>query len=262
MIISSPKMPVLFVGHGNPMNAIEENNFTKTWKQIGINIPIPQSILCISAHWETRGTYLTAMSQPRTIHDFGGFPRELFEVQYPAPGNPALAVDIKQKLSQGEVELDYSEWGLDHGAWSVIKHIYPKADIPIVQLSLNHNQSSKQHYELAKELAFLRQKGVLIIGSGNIVHNLRTVDWNNMDSGFDWALEANEQMKSWIADGNHQELINFQKQGKAFDLAIPTTEHYLPLLYTLALQDKSDEISFFNDELVMGSLSMTSVMIG
>lgn len=258
----SIKMPVLFVGHGNPMNAIEENEFTKTWNRIGISIPTPQAIICISAHWETRGTQITAMSQPRTIHDFGGFPRELFEVEYPAPGNPALAEELKKQLEQTAIELDYSDWGLDHGTWSVVKHIYPKANIPIIQISLNRNQSPKQHYEFAKNLAYLRKKGILIIGSGNIVHNLRRVDWQNQNSGFDWAQEANQQMKSWITDGNHQALIDYQKQGTTFDLAIPTPEHYLPLLYALALQNNSDKISFFNDELVMGSLSMTSVMIG
>jgi len=194
------------------------------------------------------------MPQPRTIHDFGGFPRELFEVQYPAPGNPTLAEEIKKQLEQTAIELDYSEWGLDHGTWSVVKHIYPKANIPIIQMSLNRNQSPKQHYEFAQNLAYLRRKGVLIIGSGNIVHNLRMVDWQNQNSGFDWAQEANQQMKTWITNGNHHALIDFQKQGKAFDMAIPTAEHYLPLLYTLALQDKSDNTSFFNDELVMGSL--------
>lgn len=255
-------MPVLFVGHGNPMNAIEQNEFTDSWTKIGSSLPIPTAVLCISAHWETRGTYLTSMPQPRTIHDFGGFPRELFEVQYSAPGNPELAKEIKQSIIQQNVELDNKEWGLDHGAWSVIKHIYPNAEIPVVQLSIDHNQPPAYHYLLAKQLAFLRSKGVLIIGSGNIVHNLRNVDWQLPESGYDWALEANEKMKTYISDGNHQQLIDFRKQGKAFDMAIPTAEHYIPLLYALSLQTKLDEITFFNDKLMMGSLSMTSVMIG
>jgi 4,5-DOPA dioxygenase extradiol len=255
-------MPLLFVGHGSPMNAIEQNEFTESWNKIGASLPKPKAILCISAHWETRGTYLTAMPEPRTIHDFGGFPRELYDVRYPAPGDPELANEIKQAVMPQNVELDESEWGLDHGAWSVIKHIYPNADIPVIQLSIDHYQPAGYHYELAKQLAFLRSKGVLIIGSGNIVHNLHIVDWKNPESGYDWAIEANYRMKKYISNGNHQQLIDFRKQGKAFELAIPTSEHYIPLLYIIALQNKSDKITFFNDKLVMGSLSMTSVMFG
>lgn len=256
------KMPVFFVGHGNPMNAIEDNEFTKSWREIGASIPNPTSILCISAHWETRGTKLTAMSNPNTIHDFGGFPRALYEVQYPAAGNPELATQIKNQIKLSEIGLDYSDWGLDHGAWSVIKHLYPKANIPVVQMSLNQNQAPKYHYELSKELSFLRKNGVLIIASGNLVHNLRMVDWQNENTAYDWALEANEQMKKWILNDNHQSLIDFNKQGKAFELAIPTAEHFLPLLYTLGLKDKTDNINFFTDKLVMGSLSMTGLQIG
>lgn len=255
-------MPVFFIGHGNPMNAIEQNEFTDSWRKIGASLPVPSAVLCISAHWETQGTYLTSMRQPRTIYDFGGFPRELFEVQYPAPGNPELANEIKQSIIPQNVKLDDKEWGLDHGAWSVIKHIYPNANIPVVQLSIDHNQPPAYHYLLASQLAFLRSKGVLIIGSGNLVHNLRSVDWQHSDSAYDWALEANEKMKTFITVGNHQQLIDFRKQGKAFDMAIPTAEHFIPLLYALALQTKSDEITFFNDKLMMGSLSMTSVIIG
>jgi 4,5-DOPA dioxygenase extradiol len=256
------KMPVLFVGHGNPMNAIVDNEFTKSWHEIGASIPNPTSILCISAHWETPGTKLTAMSNPNTIHDFGGFPRSLYEVQYPAAGNPELATQIKNQIKLSEIGLDYSDWGLDHGAWSVIKHLYPKANIPVVQMSLNQNQAPKYHYELSKELSFLRKNGVLIIASGNLVHNLRMVDWQNENTAYDWALEANEQMKKWILNDNHQSLIDFNKQGKAFELAIPTAEHFLPLLYTLGLKDKTDSINFFTDKFVMGSLSMTGLQIG
>jgi len=261
-LTNSEIMPVLFVGHGSPMNSIEDNEFTRTWNQIGKDLPKPQAILCISAHWETRGTYVTSMAQPRTIHDFGGFPRELFEVQYPVPGNPELATVIKQEIKETEVGLDNSEWGIDHGAWSVIKHLYPLANIPVVQISLDHFQPANYHYQLAKELAFLRSKGVLIIGSGNIVHNLREVNWQDPESAFDWAKDANDRVKTWITDGNHQALIDYKKQGKAFDMAIPTPEHFIPLLYTLALQNKKDKVSFFTDKLVMGSLSMTGVMIG
>jgi 4,5-DOPA dioxygenase extradiol len=258
----SEKMPVLFVGHGNPMNAIEQNEFTATWSEIGTKLPKPQTVLCISAHWETRGTHITAMSHPTTIHDFGGFPQELYEVKYPARGNPKLALEIKQHIDQTEITLNSTEWGLDHGTWSVVKHIYPQADVPVIQLSIDHYQSAHFHYQLAKELSFLRQKGVLIIGSGNMVHNLRNVNWNNPDSAYDWATEANEQMKNYISEKNHQPLIEFRKQGKAFDMAIPTAEHFIPLLYTLGLQNKTDNITFFNDKLMMGSLSMTGVLIG
>jgi 4,5-DOPA dioxygenase extradiol len=255
------KMPVLFVGHGNPMNAIEDNEFSKAWNEIGKSIPIPKGILCISAHWETRGTQITAMMLPPTIHDFGGFPRQLYEVQYPAPGNPLLASEIKNQILHTDVSLDLSSWGLDHGTWSVLKHLFPKADIPVLQMSINQNKSPKEHYELSKELAFLRSKGILIIGSGNVVHNLRLVDWQNENAEHAWAIEANQSIKSFIETGNHNALIDFRNQGRAYDLAIPTAEHYIPLLYTLALQEPTDKISFFSDKLVMGSLSMTSVLI-
>jgi len=260
---STTKMPVLFLGHGSPMNAIEENEFVRGFRNIAKDIPKPNAILCISAHWETKGTLVTAMENPRTIHDFGGFPKELFEVQYPAAGSPDLAKETQSLISSTEVGLD-DKWGLDHGAWSVIKHLYPEADVPVIQMSLDYRQSPQYHYELAQQINSLRHKGVLIIGSGNMVHNLGKVDWRRLDEtyGFDWAIEANEQMKKFILDGNHQQLINFRSQGKAFDLAIPTAEHYLPLLYTLALQDKSDDLKLFNDKAVAGSLTMTSLKIG
>lgn len=256
------KMPVLFLGHGSPMNAIEENEFVAGFRNIAKDIPKPNAILCISAHWETKGTFVTAMQNPNTIHDFGGFPKELFEVQYPAPGNPELAKETKSLITKTEVGLD-DKWGLDHGAWSVIKHLYPKADIPVIQLSLDYSQTPQYHYELAQQINSLRQKGVLILGSGNIVHNLRMVEWKRLNDtfGFDWAIEANEKMKKFILNGDHKQLINFRSQGKSFDLAIPTPEHYLPLLYTLALQDKNDKVTLFNDKAVAGSLTMTSVKI-
>ena len=261
---SSKKMPVLFLGHGSPMNAIEENDFVRGFRKIATEIPKPNAILCISAHWETRGTFVTAMQNPPTIHDFGGFPTELFEVQYPAPGSPDLAKETKALVKKTVIGLD-DKWGLDHGAWSVIKHLYPNADIPVIQMSLDYYQTPQYHYELARELKSLREKGVLIIGSGNMVHNLGLVAWNKLNAdnyGFDWAFDANEKMKAYILDGNHQPMINFRSQGKSFDLAIPTPEHYLPLLYTLALQDKNEEAALFNDKAVGGSLTMTSVKIG
>jgi 4,5-DOPA dioxygenase extradiol len=257
------KMPVLFLGHGSPMNAIEENEFVTGFRNIASEIPRPNAILCISAHWETRGTFVTAMDNPPTIHDFGGFPKELFAVQYPAPGSPQLARETQALISKTQVGLD-DKWGLDHGAWSVIKHLYPKADIPVIQMSLDYSQTPQYHYELAQQIQSLRKKGVLIIGSGNIVHNLRMVEWQRLNDtfGYDWAIEANEKMKSFILNGNHKELINFRSQGRAFDLAIPTPEHYLPLLYTLALQGKQEPVKLFNDKAVAGSLTMTSVKIG
>lgn len=261
---TTEKMPVLFLGHGSPMNAIEENQFVEGFRKIGKTIPKPNAILCISAHWETKGTYVTAMQNPPTIHDFGGFPQALFDVQYPAPGSPELAKKTKEIVKTTQVGLDES-WGLDHGAWSVIKHLYPDASIPAIQLSLDYYKGPQYHYELAKELNVLRQKGILIIGSGNMVHNLRMVAWNRLnepDFGFDWALETDAKMKEFILDGNHKALIDFRSQGKGFELAIPTPEHYLPLLYTLAMQDKNEKIEIFNDKAVGGSLTMTSVKIG
>lgn len=257
-------MPVLFVGHGNPMNAIGENEFVHTWRNLGESLPKPKAILCISAHWETSGTFVTAMSKPPTIHDFGGFPKALFDVQYPAPGSPELALEIKHLVSKTAVGLD-EKWGLDHGAWSVIRNIYPKADVPVVEMSLDYNKSPQYHYELAKELSSLREKGVLFIGSGNLVHNLRMVAWDKVDEpeyGYDWALQANETFKRLILAHKHKELINYTLLGREVQQAIPTPEHYLPLIYALGLKRENEPVSFFNDKAVMGSLTMTSVQIG
>jgi len=257
------QMPVLFLGHGSPMIAIEENQFVTGFREIVEKIPTPKAILCISAHWETKGTFVTAMTTPPTIHDFGGFPPALHQVQYPAPGDPVLAQQIKEIITSTEVGLNL-DWGLDHGAWTVIKHMYPNANIPIVEFSLDYRRSPEQHYQLAQELKALRKKGVLIIGSGNIVHNLRAIAWNRINDtfGFDWAIEANEIIKNAITKRNHNLLMYPFNQGAALQMAIPTPEHYLPLLYSLALQDDKDEIAYFNDEPVAGSLSMTSVYIG
>lgn len=259
----TPEMPVLFLGHGSPMIALEENQFVKGFRDIVKNIPTPKAIVCISAHWETKGTFVTAMTTPSTIHDFGGFPQALHDVQYPAPGDPKLAHDIKNLIKSTEIGLTL-DWGLDHGAWTVIKHMYPNANIPIIEFSLDYRRTPEQHYQLAEELKTLRKKGVLIIGSGNIVHNLRAVAWNRINDtfGFDWNLEVSDQIKKAILERNHSLLKNPYEQGEAFKMAIPTPEHYLPLLYTLALQNSKDEVSFFNDEPVAGSLSMTSLYIG
>jgi 4,5-DOPA dioxygenase extradiol len=260
---NTEKMPVLFLGHGSPMNAIEENEFVANFRRLGNELVRPNAILCISAHWETNGTYVTAMQNPPTIHDFGGFPQELFEVQYPAPGSPQLAKQTKAIITKTNVGLD-DKWGLDHGAWSVIKHLYPHADIPVIQMSIDYTQPAKYHYELAKELNSLRTKGVLIVGSGNMVHNLRMVSWKRLNEvyAYDWTIEANEKMKDFIVSEDHKSLIDFKSQGKAFELAIPTPEHYMPLIYTLALKTKNEEITIFNDKPVGGSLTMTSVKIG
>ena len=260
---NTEKMPVLFLGHGSPMNAIEENQFVTGFRNLAKNLPKPNAILCISAHWFTNGTKITAMEMPKTIHDFGGFPQALFEVQYPAHGSPELAIETNKLLLPVEVELDET-WGLDHGAWSVIKHLYPNAEVPVIQLSIDYTKPPEYHFELAGKLSALRQKGILIIGSGNIVHNLRLVDYQNFDRdnyGYDWAIEARETVNNYLIDGNFQPLIDYEKQNKALQIAIPTPEHYLPLIYTLGLKDKTEEMSLFNDKLVAGSLSMTSVKI-
>jgi 4,5-DOPA dioxygenase extradiol len=260
----SERMPVLFVGHGSPMNAIEENEFAAGWREAGKKLPRPSAILCISAHWESKGTKVTVMEKPETIHDFGGFPRELYEVQYPAPGSPELATATKETVRDRVIELDRT-WGLDHGAWSVIRRMYPDADVPVVEMSLDYQSSPQQHYDLARELAPLRRKGILIIGSGNMVHNLGLVSWENLNTpgyAYDWALEAGEAMRRYIISGDHSPMINYGSQGNAFRLAIPTPEHFLPLLYTLALQEPDEPVALFNDRPVAGSLTMTSVKIG
>jgi 4,5-DOPA dioxygenase extradiol len=259
----TPKMPVLFLGHGSPMNAIEENEFVAGFRTIAKEIPTPKVILCISAHWETKGTFVTSMPQPKTIHDFGGFPQELFDVQYPAPGSPEWALETQKQIQKTQVQFD-ENWGLDHGSWSVIKHLYPLANIPVIQLSLDYTQGPQYHYELAKELAALRDRGVLIIGSGNMVHNLSKVAWRRLNEtfAFDWALEAQTKMNAFIDAQNHDPLIRYRTLGTAFEWAIPSPEHYLPLLYTLALQGPKETVLRFNDKPVAGALTMTSLKIG
>jgi 4,5-DOPA dioxygenase extradiol len=256
-------MPVLFLGHGSPMNAIEDNEFSRGWQAIGKTLPKPNAILCISAHWETNGTFVTAMEKPPTIHDFGGFSEALYNVQYPAPGSPALAGETKDLIHSTNVGLDM-DWGLDHGAWSVIKHLYPVADIPVIQMSLDYNQAASWHFDLGKELAPLRNKGVLIVGSGNMVHNLGKIVWDKMhdpEYGYDWAIEASDKMKQYILSGDTKPLLNYKGLGKSFELAIPTPDHFLPLLYTLSLKSEKDKIELFNDKAVMGSITMTSLKI-
>ncbi|MFD2245051.1 4,5-DOPA dioxygenase extradiol [Pontibacter ruber] len=257
-------MPVLFIGHGSPMNGIEDNDLTQRWKQMAAEIPVPKAVLVVSAHWLSKGTRITAMDFPQTIHDFGGFPNALFEVQYPAPGDPALARETASLITSTQVEQDH-DWGLDHGTWTIIRHMYPEATIPVLQLSIDYTKGPQYHYDLAKELYNLRKKGVLIVGSGNMVHNLRMVAWDKLTAdayGYDWALQMNTKFKELISAGEHQSLIRYESLGKEALLAIPTPEHYLPLLYTLGLKGESDPVSFFNDKAVAGSLTMTSVKFG
>lgn len=255
-------MPALFIGHGSPMNGIEDNEFSKSWAAMAKSIPEPAAVLVISAHWFTRGTHITAMDFPKTIHDFGGFPKALFDVAYPAPGSPALAAETRSLIHSVDVGLDH-DWGLDHGAWTVVKHMYPKADIPVLQLSMDYTKGAQYHYDLAAELYELRKKGVLILGSGNMVHNLRMMSWKMINGGgYDWTLEINEQFKKLVLAGEHQPLIAYETLGRAAAMAIPTPEHYFPLLYTLGLKNDQEAVSIFNDKAVGGSLTMTSVRIG
>ncbi|MDD2791657.1 MAG: 4,5-DOPA dioxygenase extradiol [Sediminibacterium sp.] len=257
-------MPVLFIGHGSPINGIEDNEFSRRWAVMAKEIPVPQAVLVVSAHWFTRGTQITSMDFPPTIHDFGGFPEELFRVQYPAPGNPALAKETASMIHTTDVVLSH-DWGLDHGTWTIVRHMYPEANIPVLQVSIDYTKDAQYHYDLAKEIYALRKKRVLIIGSGNMVHNLRMVAWSRLNEpeyGYDWALQMNDRFKTLISEGNHKDLIHYQRLGKEAILAVPTPEHYLPLVYTLALQDRNEEVSFFNDKAVGGSLTMTSVRIG
>jgi 4,5-DOPA dioxygenase extradiol len=258
----SDKMPVLFVGHGSPMNGIEDNEFSQSWKTLGEKLPKPKAVLVISAHWLTKGTFITATPHPATIHDFGGFPQALYEVEYPAKGSPEMATATKDLIRKAPVELDY-EWGLDHGSWTILRYIFPQADIPVYQLSIDFYKSAEYQYELGKELAQLREKGILIVGSGNLVHNLRMVAWPRMNEEFSygWSHEINETFKQLITGRNHKSLIQYEKLGEAATLAVPTPDHFYPLLYALALQGKNEEATLFNDKLVGGSLSMTSVLI-
>jgi 4,5-DOPA dioxygenase extradiol len=257
-------MPVLFIGHGSPMNGIEDNAFSRGWQRIAGRLPRPKAIICVSAHWQTAGTQVTAMAEPRTIHDFGGFPPELYEIRYPAPGDPALAQDTARRLARARVGLDH-QWGLDHGCWVVLRRMFPKADVPVIQLSLDFTQPSARHYELGVELASLRREGVLIIGSGNIVHNLGMIELRGEDFsepfGFGWALEANRLFKELIARRDHDKLCKYESLGRAARLAVPTPEHFLPMLYTMALREPDEPLEWFNDAPVAGSLTMTSFIL-
>jgi len=252
-------MPVLFVGHGSPMNAIEDNEFSQAWIEAAKKLPEPKAILCISAHWETQGSQVTAMQKPKTIHDFGGFPRPLFEKQYPAPGSPQLAKRVADLITTTKVGLDQN-WGLDHGTWSVLCRMFPDANIPVVQLSLDRSQDAASNYAVGRQLQELRHEGVLIVGSGNIVHNLQVVVFE--DRAYDWAIEFDAKVKGWILAGDHDPIIHYERQGRSALLSINSAEHYLPLLYILALQQQGEPVSFFADKVWGGSLSMRCVRIG
>jgi 4,5-DOPA dioxygenase extradiol len=254
----------LFIGHGSPMNAIEENRFHRAWGEIARRLPRPKAVLCISAHWETRGVFATSSAKPETIHDFSGFPAELEAFRYPAPGDPVLARRVARLVAHARVGLD-AERGIDHGAWSVLCAMYPEADVPVVELSLDETQPAAFHYRLAQDLAALRGEGVLILGSGNIVHNLRRFQFasgkpTDRPEPYAWALRFNEAVKQRIASFEHAELVAYEKLGREAQLSVPTPEHYLPLLYVLAQQGPHDQATFFNDE-VLSSISMTSLVV-
>ncbi len=256
--------PTLFVGHGSPMNAIEQNEFTLQWKKITLNFDKPKAIICISAHWLTKGTFVTSMERPKTIHDFGGFPQQLFDVEYPAVGSPDVAHWAKEAVSSASIQDNY-EWGLDHGTWSILKNMYPEADIPVIQLSIDYTKPLSYHFQLAQELKSLRKKGILIIGSGNMVHNLGMVAWDKINTpgfGYDWVLEIDSIFKDKISNRDFQSLINWSDLHKQISLAVPTLDHYIPLIYSVGLSEKQDEVAFFNDKAVAGSLTMTSVQFG
>ncbi|HEX5057101.1 MAG TPA: 4,5-DOPA dioxygenase extradiol [Gammaproteobacteria bacterium] len=258
----SDKMPAIFFGHGNPLNALQENAYTRGWAEIGRSIPSPRAIVSISAHWYTRGPRVTSMSTPRTIHDFGGFPEALYEVQYPAPGDPILAHQLQKLLQPVEVGLD-AEWGLDHGTWSVLCHAFPLADIPVVQLSIDRTQPPAFHYALGRELAPLRHDGVLVMGSGNLVHNLHTYAWGRHPvEPFEWALRFEERFRELLLLADHEPLINYESLGPDARLSVPTPEHYLPLLYVLGLRAEDEAVSFPVQGIEGGSVSMLTVQIG
>lgn len=255
-------MPAIFFGHGNPMNAVINNNYTEGWRRMGKQTPKPKAILSISAHWFVPKTGVTISTAPRTIHDFGGFPRELYQVQYPAPGDPELARRVKTLLEPLQVNLDNS-WGLDHGTWSVLRHVYPAADVPVVQLSIDETQPSSFHFDIGRKLAPLRDEGILIVGSGNLVHNLHTYAWGrHVPDPYDWAIRFENEAKEMMLAGEYKPLINYETLGPEASLSIPTPDHYLPLLYVIATRQQGEVITFPIEGVDGGSISMLSVQIG
>ena len=255
-------MPAIFFGHGNPMNALASNAWTEGWTALGTAVPRPRAVLAISAHWYLPATLLTAMTAPRTIHDFGGFPGELYEVKYPAPGDAELASRVQSLLAPVNVGLDH-RWGLDHGTWSVLTHVFPDADVPVVQLSIDETQPASYHYEIGKRLGPLRDEGVLIVGSGNLIHNLHAYAWGRHPvEPLDWAVRFEELARGLMLAGNHEPLINYEALGRDATLSAPTPDHYLPLLYVLALRRQGEEVSFPVEGFDGGSISMLTVRIG
>jgi 4,5-DOPA dioxygenase extradiol len=255
-------LPAIFFGHGNPMNAVRSNSYTEGWRRIGIETPRPKTILSVSAHWFVPGTGVTISTAPRTIHDFGGFPRELYQVQYPAPGDPDLARRVQELLAPVPVALDNS-WGLDHGTWSVLRHVYPNADIPIVQLSIDETQPASFHFEVGLRLAPLRDEGILIVGSGNLVHNLHTYAWGrHVPDPYDWAVRFETEAKQIMTAGEDKLLIDYEKLGPEAMLSIPTPDHYLPLLYVIATRQRGEVITFPVEGVDGGSISMLTVRVG
>lgn len=259
----SMRMPAVFFGHGNPMNALLRNPYTEAWSELGAKLPRPKAIVCVSAHWYIQDAAVTVSTAPRTIHDFGGFPRELYRLHYPAPGDPELALRIQQLLTPLTVRLD-ERWGLDHGAWAVLCHVYPKADIPVVQLSIDETQPSSFHYEIGKLLAPLREEGILIAGSGNVVHNLHTYAWGrHSQEPYEWTISFEKRVRELLLAGEHKPLINYEnKLGEEAMLAAPTPDHYLPLLYVVGTRTESEAVTFPVEGVEGGSISMLAVQAG
>lgn len=254
------KMPVLFMGHGSPMNAIEDNEFSRAWAEMGKSLPKPRAILAVSAHWETNGTKVTSAERPKTIYDFYGFPYELYEVNYPAPGSPDLVKTVRKAIKMTEVQSD-SNWGLDHGTWSVLKRLFPDADVPVVQFSLDRTKNPLYHFQLGQQLKELREEGIMIVSSGNIVHNLRAVIWQDQ-AKYDWAESFDNKVRQWIEDGENDPIINYEQHGREATLSINSGEHYIPLLYAMGARDEAEPVSFFADKVTFGSISMRSIKIG
>jgi len=259
--VETPRMPAIFFGHGSPGNVMEENRITTTWRDLGKEIGKPKGVICISAHWFIGGTGVTAMERPRTIHDFGGFPKIMYEMHYDAPGDPALAARVAERLKPIDVALDQS-WGFDHGTWCVLTKVYPEADVPIVQLSIDARKPPRFHYELGRMLAPFRDEGILIAGSGNIVHNLPEMNWRSQSGGYQWAQRFGDYIRKAIVEDEPDNIVNYAEFGRDAMLSVPTPEHYLPLLYVIGARDAADDIRFENEFVEYGSLDMTTVVVG
>jgi 4,5-DOPA dioxygenase extradiol len=255
------RMPAIFFGHGSPMNVLEDNIYTRTWQQLGASMPKPKAILAVSAHWYTQGTGVTAMDAPPTIHDFGGFPQALFDIRYPAPGDPALAARIRDLLTPLEVHLDHS-WGLDHGTWSVLVKAFPEADVPVVQLSIDGTKPAAWHFQLGRQLAALRDEGVLMIASGDVVHNLRTMIRGSDGPAYDWAERFNDKVREYLVGGDVEQLVNYEQWGNDARLSVPTAEHFLPLLYVAGAKRADESVSIAIDGIQGGSISMLTAVVG